>query len=258
MYKTTLNISDVIRLSFRCWLREPVAFALIALVAMLPHSLFGIFLQLDPTQVLRDTVSDVTLIAWEFTEIAAWSAVKVGIVFAVLQALKNGEPDIRNSVNWGAPFMFLAIGIDTLVYLPWILLYILWDSQQLVPFAIVVGLWLCAAVIASVAIPALVVERGGFWRSLRRSYDLTRGSRWRIFAIFLCIELSSRALKLVLDVVSGYLPADTLSGFWNEALHLVDHAFFAMVSAIVSVVLYQELRLLKGESDSDRIVSVFE
>ena len=120
------------------------------------------------------------------------------------------------------------------------------------------ALWLCAAVIASVAIPALVVERHGFWRSLRRSFDLTRGNRWRIFAIFLCIELVSRALKYVLDAVSGLMPADMLPRLGNEVLHLVDHAFFAMVSAIVSIVLYQELRRLTGEGDSDRIASVFE
>lgn len=258
MYKTSLSISDVIRLSVRCWLREPVAFVLIALVAMLPHSLFGIVLQLDPTRILQGTVSDATLIAWEFTEIAAWSAVEVAIVFVVLQALNNAQADIRTSVNWGAPFLFLAISIDTLVYLPWVLLYILWESQQLVPFAIVVALWLFAVVVASVAIPALVVERRGFWRSLRRSVDLTRGSRWRIFAIFLCIELASRAMKYILDAVSGLMPTDMLPRFGNEVLHLVDHAFFAMVSAIVSIVLYQELRRLTGEGDSDRIASVFE
>ena len=69
--------------------------------------------------------------------------------------------------------------------------------------AITIGV-ICVIVLWSVAVPAAIAERLGAFRALGRSAELTRGNRWRIFALFFSAGLIILpVLMLMTSVVFG-------------------------------------------------------
>src|SRR5262245_24344715 len=81
---------------------------------------------------------------------------------------------------------------------------------------IIPGLILCA--MWFVAGAACVVERLGPWTSLRRSYELTKGHRWKLFGLVLLLIIPSLGIKFALDAVASPIVAAigkwVWSGFW--------------------------------------------
>lgn len=104
-----------------------------------------------------------------------------------------------------------------------------------------------------VAVPACVVERVGATQSLGRSRFLTKGQRWRIFAIVLLVLLASAALSYVVRLVAGpfgMIPRLVIDLLWRS----VSMAFGAVLSAVV----YYRLRMLKEGVDIAAIANVFD
>lgn len=116
-----------------------------------------------------------------------------------------------------------------------------------------------------VAVPACVIERAGVRASLRRSRDLTRGSRWAIFGLLLLV-------LLLAALVSGGMTAGTLAleGPQNFArlaaggltpYRIVAFLLDAVVrtfGAVVTAVVYYDLRVAKEGVDLDQIAAVFD
>lgn len=238
---------------------------------MVPHLLFGFVFDLQDGDGIRASVPGYMLAAWECTEIAAWGVLKAAITLAVLQALNGNDVLMRMSVARGAPYLLPAIAIECFVFLPYLLInttlgyddfliFIETTFPEMFWLLLVISLlaigsaWICAVMVSVVAVPALVVERGGIWASLRRSYRLARGNRWRVVTILVCVGLS----MMLLQFVQSIFLSDTASLAWKEVLHVVNHASLAMVSAILSIVLYQTLRALQEEGDTNRVAAVFD
>jgi hypothetical protein len=105
-----------------------------------------------------------------------------------------------------------------------------------------------------VTLPACVVERTGPLASLGRSSELTKGHRWKIFAIFLIFLL----LGLVLAGVTGGITA-TFGGLTAVQLVIfVLEAVLTAAQAIVVVVAYHDLRVVKEGVDIEQIAAVFD
>jgi hypothetical protein len=114
-------------------------------------------------------------------------------------------------------------------------------------------------VVLSVAIPACVVERPGVLRSLERSFDLTQGSRWSIFAILLVFTLLAVMLFVVLIGVAYGAKESGVSGV-GEAVRwglIVLAVLFGVLQAVLSATIYHELRTKKEGAQSDDLVQVF-
>jgi hypothetical protein len=104
-----------------------------------------------------------------------------------------------------------------------------------------------------VAIPACVVERRGVFSSIGRSADLTRGHRWKIFALMLLCFVSDLIVEGVIEpltTIAGAGPAFAGYVIWNGAWE----AFYA----ICAVVTYHDLRVAKEGVDTAQIAAVFE
>jgi hypothetical protein len=86
---------------------------------------------------------------------------------AVADAYLGGEPDWRRSLRFGARRLAALIGLALAGGLILVLAFIA---------LIVPGIWL--AVAYSVAVPALLLERAGPIKALRRSFRLVRGRWW--------------------------------------------------------------------------------
>ncbi len=105
-----------------------------------------------------------------------------------------------------------------------------------------------------VAIPVCIVERSGAWRSLRRSAALTKGARWRIFAVillfFLAVTTLGQILVAIVDSQAGFLAGLFASIVWRT--------FWGAYFATFVVVTYYELRTAQEGIDIDQIASVFD
>jgi len=110
------------------------------------------------------------------------------------------------------------------------------------------------ALMWSVALPS-VVERGGVFASFGHSRDLTRGNRWRIFALVLIVAVVILVAQSILMVLVG--------GAGNSGTPMfavVVSSIYSWLMSVLSVVglaaLYIQLRELKG-GRGERVAQVF-
>jgi hypothetical protein len=105
-----------------------------------------------------------------------------------------------------------------------------------------------------VGVPACMVEQLGPWESLKRSTQLTKGHRWKLFGailvVYLAAGLVSNLITLAFTAVAGALVGLLVTLAWNT----VWGAFFATFV----VVTYYELRSAKEGADIEQIASVFD
>jgi hypothetical protein len=105
-----------------------------------------------------------------------------------------------------------------------------------------------------VALPACVVERLGAVSSLRRSRDLTRGSCWPIFGLLLLVFLGSAVVTAGVGGVGVMLGGWVLVRIVAFAVQVIVQSFGAVLSAVV----YHDLRVAKEGVDIEAIASVFD
>jgi hypothetical protein len=133
-------------------------------------------------------------------------------------------------------------------------------------FAIAIGFVLLVIpgifvmIIWSVAAPAVVVERDGAIMALSRSTDLTKGSRWRIFGLFLILLVIYLLLFALLGVVGlKAMTADPAAGFslFNLVASTISAWVFNLVWGTIQPALYIELRQAKEGDSVDHLEQVF-
>lgn len=104
-----------------------------------------------------------------------------------------------------------------------------------------------------VAVPVCVVERAGATDSLGRSRSLTKGQRWRIFAVVLIVGIVAAivgGLITYMASVAGTIPKVIADVIWQT----MTTAFGAVLTAVV----YYRLRMLKDGVDISAIANVFD
>ena len=104
-----------------------------------------------------------------------------------------------------------------------------------------------------VAVPVCVVEGLGPVRSLDRSRLLTKGHRWKIFAIYLA-PIVPIAVMFVLMIIGSVVAGSTGSiivAYFGSAL-------LSTSEAIVTIVTYHDLRAAKGGLDIEQLAAVFD
>jgi hypothetical protein len=104
-----------------------------------------------------------------------------------------------------------------------------------------------------VATPACVVESLGPRRSMKRSSQLTKGYRWRIFGMMLAMWIPA---MMVGGTISGLTLA--LGATLGLVLNLAWSAIWGAFYAILGVVAYHDLRVAKEGVDTEQIAAVFD
>jgi len=118
---------------------------------------------------------------------------------------------------------------------------------MLFPAAIVISVYF-------VVLPACVVEGLGPLQSLRRSAELTRGYRWRIFGFWFAIMMIEVIGQAQLDQATRPLGNNVLILAPQIAWDMVAGAFLA----VASVVTYRDLRIAKEGIEPDQTATVFD
>jgi uncharacterized membrane protein len=181
-----------------------------------------------------------TLLTWFGTTL-----LQAALVRASLRDLNGRSVDLAGSLGAALRLVLPMIGLTILSTLGMVAGTMLF----IVPGIILYIMWI-------VAVPALVEERLGVVESLGRSRQLTKGSRWAIFALIL--------LSLVFYVIVA-----GVSGLFSVNLPLENPPLYAAMTAAGTVVssmvlaamvasLYIELRTVKEGASADSLASIFD
>jgi hypothetical protein len=101
---------------------------------------------------------------------------------------------------------------------------------------VIVGLWLL--IMFSLATPALVLENAGVWQAFGRSWQLVRGSWWRIFGITLLTGLiagvTAFAIALPFELSSGFPTVTSTEPVMPPTSYLVASTIGAIIASTIT------------------------
>jgi len=247
---SSLRVGQVFNRAFALLFSDFVKFFLLAAIALSPIALLTL-LGLAAAQVNTAAGANAGLLAgiggagillavlWIVLSILGQAAA----LYGALQKMRGQDFSIGESLARGWARFFPIIGM--------ILLQMLGVGFGAI-FLVIPGLILFA--VWSVALPACVVERLGPAASLRRSSDLTKGNRWRVFGIIIVVYIANAVAQNVIEfallAVGGLIIAAIGSLLWMM--------FFQAFNAIVVAVMYHDLRVAREGIDIERIAAVFD
>jgi hypothetical protein len=156
-----------------------------------------------------------------------------------------------------------SLGVGLRAFLPLIAVSILFALGVACGLVLLVvpGLMLLCAWI--VAVPALVAERKGIFETFGRSAELTRGNRWRIFALLLLFWVASMVFgMIVMGVIGVGMMTQGAAGFVVSPLYVlmqvVVNTLSALVGATGAAVLYVELRQAREGLGAESLSTIFD
>jgi len=165
------------------------------------------------------------------------------IVHAAFQDMQRRPVRLAESLNVALRRLLPILGFAFVAYL----LISLRFSLLIIPGLILYTMWF-------VALPACVVERLGPWSSLRRSRELTKGHRWKLFGLALLLIIGgfgSPFLQFALTAVD----ADAIVALIGRLIW--QGLWVSFVTTVVAVA-YHDLRVAKEGVDIDQVAGVFD
>jgi Membrane domain of glycerophosphoryl diester phosphodiesterase len=165
------------------------------------------------------------------------------LVYASFQDMSGKPVNLNDSFNIALSRFLPIIGLTILMG------FGLWIGFMLliIPGVILMVRWF-------VSVPVCVVERLGSWECLKRSAQLTKGHRWKVFGIILLLYLGAGIINQIITYTLTAVGGSMLGLFGTLIWNTVWGAFFA----IFVVVTYFELRVAKEGVNIEQIVSVFD
>lgn len=109
----------------------------------------------------------------------------------------------------------------------------------------------------AVAVPVLVQEREGVFGSLSRSRALTKGSRWRLFAMFLVVFVVLWVMQIPLGMLS-LLGASIGPAYLAPAISAgISGTLSSVFTTTIAAVSYIELRRIREGTSIDELAQIF-
>ena len=184
-------------------------------------------------------------IAGALIAMIAGAVLQVAVVRCAILDLGGRGCDVAESLVEGLKLILPLIGITILTSIAVMIGLVL----LIVPGVIVY-------LALSVSVPVLVEERRGVIGSMERSAELTKGSRWRIFALVLLYFV-------VYGLLAAGVGAAVLAGGFDAplGLALLEAVFGTLTALLVAAMLaslYVELRTVKEGATLDTLASVFD
>lgn len=189
--------------------------------------------------------------------LALVGVLQASIVYGSICDLEGKRPTVGELLSQGIRTAAPAIGIN-----------ILFGLSVVLGLCLVVVPGMIAACVWIAALPAGVVERTGVFGAFSRSGELTRGSRWRIFAMLLVYGLILMIIEFAVLRLSGGLavrmpgaPGTPVSPFAQLPVLLVQLVINVINYLIVTTgvaVIYQELRTIREGVTPADLAGVFD
>ncbi|TPN80776.1 hypothetical protein FJ987_19350 [Mesorhizobium sp. CU2] len=194
---------------------------------------------------------------------------QAALVRATIEDLNGKRPSVGDCIQIALSSFFPTLGIGLVIILALVLAaMVLGVMAMVIPVIggliailalIPMAMWLISI---SVAVPVLVQERPGVFASISRSRALTKGSRWRVFGLFLIIGIAAMVLQMgftllfQLAVVSsgGLTATGIIAGAVGSSL--LSTIFSAVISVAIAVT-YVELRQVKEGTGVEELAEIF-
>lgn len=182
--------------------------------------------------------------------LAIASIVQAALTRATVSASEGVRASFGESLGTGLRVVLPLIGLTMLfaigIALGFMLLF--------VPGVILLTMW-------AVAVPALVIERDGVFAAFGRSSELTRGARWKIFALFLVLIVFYWLLAFLVGLVGlgAYSAANATEGptVGNMLGSVILGTIFNTLWGTIQPALYVELRQWKEGGTLENLQEVF-
>ncbi|WP_428263362.1 hypothetical protein [Haliangium sp.] len=164
------------------------------------------------------------------------------LMYGVIRHLHGQRVTLGACLNVGIQRLMAVLGVGLLVGL-----CVLGGVFLFIVPGIIMSLMLY------VAVPVAVIEQPGVSAALRRSAELTRGHKGSIFAVVLLVALINFGANMVIGGVQAVAP---------EALGLLldlgSSVFFGAFGAVVTAVVYFDLRVMQDGVDAAQLARSFE
>jgi hypothetical protein len=271
--ESDFRVGRVISRSFSLLSKHWLTFPIITAVAYVP-SLFvapaGETLMLGRTGAVPiERIGLVILIALIVMFVLIFLTQAV-IVHAAFQSMRGQRIDLGESVKiafrrffpilgimiiWmlvamGAAIVVFAAGGVVAYALSAPFLAFVFGIAFIVAMGVLVAMWF-------VALQACVVEKAGVFGSLRRSAELTKGHRWRIFGLIVTTVIVGLLVGLLVGALAGAVSL-LMGAVVGTIISFVWQAFWGAYYALTGVVAYHDLRVAKEGIDIEQIAAVFD
>ncbi|WP_020593850.1 hypothetical protein [Kiloniella laminariae] len=244
------QIGETISKTFSVYLKNFVPLTLIVLVLSVPSLLlswyFGHFDQAALQAELMTNGFGVSYFLPVFVSMLTMYLVAASVTYGVFQSLNGGTVVLGEC---------LSKGLSRIV--PVILVGILATIVIGIGMVLLIVPGIMAAVALIVVLPVAVIENPGAIASLKRSAELTSGSRWMIFGLILILGIAVGAIGWVIGFVSAGLFISGLSIvaiLIGAVFNVVAGTFFQVLYAVV----YNNLRVAKEGISTSQIAAVFD
>jgi hypothetical protein len=193
-----------------------------------------VFVIVAPFEVFRVLSTRQMILDWQLTsgifvmQLMCNVLIAPALFYALMKVMQTGSaPGVNEAYRWGLgkiPKLALAAIIS------WIL--------TALGFVLLIIPGLILSFAFAIVYPVAIFEQGSATDALRRSFRLTKGHRWNIFAASFVVGLAVGAISLALN---GVLSLFLLNGvmFWSlEAVVQIISSIFGQAGTVLSLVIY--------------------
>jgi hypothetical protein len=175
------------------------------------------------------------------------------LVYGTVQDMNGQRASIADCLATGLRAFLPLIGLSILLAIAVVFGLVL----LIVPGIMMMCAWCVAA-------PSLVADRTGVFGAFSRSAELTRGNRWRIFALFVVVWVIAMVIAAVIGAVAMALafggPLDPIALARSPVQvigNLISNTLSALVTSTGAAVLYVELRRAREGAGPQWLADIF-
>lgn len=239
-----LDIGRVISETFQVLGRNAVAFLMLALLLSgVPAGIMSYMAAPFAGVQTGNLDFDPSRLAWIFlgglVGLVTAAILQGALIFGTVQDMNGHRPNIGECLATGLRAFLPLIGVSFLFGLAVIFGFVLF----FVPGVMIICAW-------CVAVPSLVAERTGVFGAFSRSAELTRGNRWRIFALLVVVWVIAVVISMIVGAIAtgaafatgGLDPVALARSPARIVGAVLSNTLSAAISSTGVAVLYVELR----------------
>lgn len=235
-----LRVGQVFGRAFAVLFGDFVRFYVLTAVMWLPYLAFLMMVR-NPVGINRVSGLGIGLgaVCWLALNVIAQAVV----LYGAIQKMRGQDFALVESLQRGLVRFFPLFGMLICMGLGLIVGFVLF----VIPGMILWTMWV-------VGLPVCVAEGLGPIASLKRSSYLTKGNRWRVFAVFLVFFLVNAIIQAILQVLLAVVGGPTGVMVGTYLWTVLIQALYAILVAVV----YHDLRVAREGVDIERIAAVFD
>jgi hypothetical protein len=239
-----IDVGAVVAETFSAYFKNVVPFSIVTVIALLPVIIGTLVLVLSPESLGGEEMVGVVAIGIMLLSILAIPLAAGAITHGVLEHIRKRPVALGRCV---------AVGLRMMVTI--ILVGILQALATFAGFLLLIIPGIIIGVALTLSVPAAVEERIGAVDALKRSWELTRGSRWKMFGVCCSCSASSASWSRSCANLDEHWPLSwpaSASDFASSTSSATG------LNATAAALMYYRLRSFKERLDLNELASVFD